>query len=133
MSLQVKLQTVSSEYSNLQLELSNIVEARQKLDAQLSENELVDKEFAQLTPDNVVYKQIGPVLVKQEKEDAKKDIKGRLEFIAGEIKRVEAQLHDIQAKLEIKKKELVDIQAALQQASTQEFPSPGVPLPSLGA
>jgi len=129
MSLQVKLQTVSSEYTNLQLELSNIVDARQKLDAQLSENELVDKEFAQLTPDNVVYKQMGPVLVKQEQEDAKKDIKGRLEFIAGEIKRVEAQLHDIQAKSENKKKELLEIQAALQQAS----PSPGVPLPSIAA
>jgi len=43
MSLQAKLQQASIEFQNLQAELSKVVEARQKLDAQLSENELVKK------------------------------------------------------------------------------------------
>nr|GAT44088.1 prefoldin subunit 6 [Mycena chlorophos] len=119
MSLQVKLQNASSEYTKLQMEMSAIVEARQKLDAQLSENEVVEQEFAKLTPENVVYKQIGPVLVKQEQDDAKKDVKGRLEFISSEIKRVEAQLQDIQKRSDKKKQELVDLQAALQQAAAK--------------
>ncbi|KAJ7786190.1 Prefoldin [Mycena metata] len=131
MSLQVKLQTASSEYQKLQADLSNAVEARQRLDAQLSENELVKKEFAQLAPDNIVYKQIGPVLVKQDQAEAKSNVETRLEFIRGEIKRVETQLQDIQSKSESKKNELVEIQAALQQAAQQTLP-PGAPLPSLG-
>lgn len=43
MSLQVRLQSVSEEFQKLQNDLSNTVEARQRLDAQLSENELVKK------------------------------------------------------------------------------------------
>jgi chaperonin cofactor prefoldin len=43
MSLQVKLQNASEEFQKLQNDLSNTVEARQRLDAQLSENELVKK------------------------------------------------------------------------------------------
>ena len=43
MSLQARLQTASSDYQKLQADLSNAVEARQRLDAQLSENELVKK------------------------------------------------------------------------------------------
>ena len=43
MSLEARLQAASSEYQKLQADLSNVVEARQRLDAQLSENELVKK------------------------------------------------------------------------------------------
>jgi hypothetical protein len=43
MSLQARLQAASSDYQRLQADLSNAVEARQRLDAQLSENELVKK------------------------------------------------------------------------------------------
>lgn len=43
MSLETKLQQASVEYQNLQANLSKAVEARQRLDAQLSENELVKK------------------------------------------------------------------------------------------
>lgn len=43
MSLQARLQAASSDYQRLQADLSNTVEARQRLDAQLSENELVKK------------------------------------------------------------------------------------------
>jgi len=43
MSLPARLQAASSEYQKLQVDLSNAVEARQRLDAQLSENELVKK------------------------------------------------------------------------------------------
>ncbi|KAJ7783661.1 prefoldin subunit 6 [Mycena maculata] len=128
MSLQTRLQTASSEYQKLQADLSNAVEARQRLDAQLSENDLVKKEFTQLAPDNIVYKQIGPVLVKQDQAEAKSNVETRLEFIRGEIKRVEAQLQDIQSKSENKKNELVQIQTALQQAAQQASPSPAAPL-----
>jgi hypothetical protein len=43
MSLPARLQAATSEYQKFQVDLSNAVEARQRLDAQLSENELVKK------------------------------------------------------------------------------------------
>ena len=43
MSLAARLQVASTDYQRLQADLSNAVEARQRLDAQLSENELVKK------------------------------------------------------------------------------------------
>jgi len=43
MSLTSKLQTASSDFQKLQEKLTKIVEVRQKLEAQLSENELVKK------------------------------------------------------------------------------------------
>lgn len=82
-------------------ELSLAVEARQRLDAQLSENELVRKvrqefetlviadsilqEFGMLTPENRVFKMVGPVLVKQDQEEAKSNVETRLDFIRSEM------------------------------------------------
>ncbi|KAF7964745.1 hypothetical protein HWV62_3386 [Athelia sp. TMB] len=136
-SLQARAQIASAEYQTLQGDLQAAVEARQRLDAQLSENEMVKKqrtishrngmqEFAQLTPNNIVYKQIGPVLVPQDQSEAKSNVDTRLDFIRGEIKRVEGQLKEIGAKSEKKKQELVEIQAEAQQSQVQA-PAPAAP------
>ena len=42
-SAQDQLQAATKVFQKLQSDLSNVVEARQRLDAQLSENELVKK------------------------------------------------------------------------------------------
>ncbi|EIM91830.1 prefoldin subunit 6 [Stereum hirsutum FP-91666 SS1] len=122
MSLEARLQAASAEYQKLQIDYSNAVEARQKLDAQLSENELVKKEFLTLTPENTVFKLVGPVLVKQDQNEAKQNVNTRLEFIQGEIKRIEAQLKTLGEKNEAKKMELVDLQTALQQRQQETNP-----------
>src|SRR6266404_1464389 len=102
MSLEARLQAASSDYQKLQADISNVVEARQRLDAQLSENELVKKgcrkrifcsmgsdsitqEFGTLSANNVVFKLVGPVLVKQDQAEAKSNVEKRLEFIGGEM------------------------------------------------
>ncbi|TBU24220.1 prefoldin subunit 6 [Dichomitus squalens] len=119
-ALQERLQTASADFQKIQNDLSLAVDARQKLEAQLSENELVKKEFASLTEENTVYKLVGPVLIKQDQTEAKQNVDTRLEFIRGEIKRVEGQLKDLGEKSEKKKLELVEIQAALQQQPINE-------------
>jgi prefoldin beta subunit len=132
MSLQVRAQAATTEYQKLQTDLQNAVEARQRLDSQLQENEMVKKEFTQLTPNNTVYKLIGPVLVQQDQSEAKSNVDTRLDFIRGEIKRLEGQLHDIGAKSEKKKNELVEIQAELQQQSQpQGSAAPASATPSI--
>ncbi|KAH8999923.1 prefoldin subunit 6 [Lactarius hatsudake] len=120
MSLEARLQAASGDYQKLQADLSSSVEARQRLDAQLSENELVKKEFSTLTPNNIVFKLVGPVLVKQDQAEAKSNVDKRLEFIGGEIKRIEAQLQEIEQKSEKKKLELVELQTELQQRQKQD-------------
>ena len=43
------------------------------------------QEFEQLTPENAVYKLIGPVLVKQDQVEAKSNVETRLGFIRSEM------------------------------------------------
>ncbi|KAH9947345.1 prefoldin subunit 6 [Amylocystis lapponica] len=105
-ALQLRLQNASADYQKLQADVSSAVEARQRLDAQLSENELVRKEFVNLTSANTVYKLIGPVLVQQDQSEARANIEKRLEFIRGEITRVETQLKELEEKSEKKKTEV---------------------------
>ncbi|KAK2461669.1 hypothetical protein APHAL10511_006132 [Amanita phalloides] len=119
-ALQAELQAASADFQKLQIDVSNVVEARQKLEVQLSENELVKKEFEHLTPENIVYKLIGPVLVTQDQGDAKANVETRLEFIRSEIKRVEGQLKELQSTQERKKQEIVE----MQQAAAAPSPSP---------
>ncbi|SCV67710.1 BQ2448_5321 [Microbotryum intermedium] len=94
---------------------SKAVAHRQRLDAQQSESQAVQKEFAALTPDNAVYKLVGPVLLKQDPTEAKANVEKRLQFINSEIERVERNLKELDAKLDKKKMELVHIQTQLKQ------------------
>ncbi|KAF2869195.1 Prefoldin [Massariosphaeria phaeospora] len=113
---QKKLQELSEDYQNLQGELSTAVEARQKLESQQQENTTVKKEFDLLADDANIYKQIGPVLLKQDKTEAVMGVNGRLEFIDKEINRFEKQIKDIQDKSEKLKMDIMQIQSSAQQS-----------------
>lgn len=66
-------------------ELEGLVDARQKLESQQQENQGVQSEFAQLDDESSVYKLVGPVLLKQDKNEAVMAVNGRLEFIEKEM------------------------------------------------
>lgn len=76
---------VSTFFSSLTVDMATVIEARQRLDAQMSENEQVLKEFASLKPHNTIYKIIGPGLMPQEQGEAKANVEKRLEFIKSEM------------------------------------------------
>ncbi|KAH7138028.1 Prefoldin [Dendryphion nanum] len=114
--VQKKLQELSEDYQKLQGELSTAVEARQKLESQQQENTTVQKEFAILDDEATIYKQIGPVLLKQDKTEAVMAVNSRLEFIDKEIQRIEKQIQDVQDKSEKVKMEIIQIQSSAQQA-----------------
>ncbi|KAG9314266.1 prefoldin subunit 6 [Chiua virens] len=117
MSLGARLQSKSTEFQKLQGDLAVLVEKRSRLDTQLSENEMVKKEFANLTPNNTVFKLVGPVLVPQDQTEARTNVETRLEFIRSEMKRVDTQIKDMEEQLEKKKLELVDLQSQLPAPS----------------
>ncbi|KID99661.1 Prefoldin, partial [Metarhizium majus ARSEF 297] len=114
--IQAKLQTLSDEYQKLQQDLQNTVNSRQKLQSQQQENAGVFKEFEKLGEDETIYKLMGPVLLKQDKVEAESTVKGRLDFIAGEVTRLETQIKETQDELEKKKAEIIQIQASAQAA-----------------
>jgi hypothetical protein len=60
----------------------------------------VAQEFDLLDDEANIYKQIGPVLLKQDKTEALMSVNGRLEFIEKEIRRFETQIKGIQDKSE---------------------------------
>ncbi|KAF1928977.1 Prefoldin beta-like protein [Didymella exigua CBS 183.55] len=117
--VQKKLQELSESYQSLQAELGTAVEARQKLESQQQENTTVKKEFDLLDDEANIYKQIGPVLLKQDKTEALMSVNGRLEFIEKEIRRFETQITGIQDKSEKLKVEIIQIQNAAQQQQQQ--------------
>ncbi|KAI6047735.1 prefoldin subunit 6 [Pisolithus marmoratus] len=117
------LQETSTEYQKLQTDLAMLVDKRTRLEAQLSENEMVKKEFANLTANNTIYKLIGPVLVPQDQNEAKTNVETRLEFIGGEIKRVESQIKEAEQQTENKRAELVAIQTNIRQSQSKNPPA----------
>ena len=79
---------VDGEYANLreyQEEIQKMSSDRQILMQQQSENEMVKQELALLDNNAQVYKLVGPVLMKNETEDAKQTVDQRLEMISGEL------------------------------------------------
>ncbi|KAF5896467.1 prefoldin subunit 6, partial [Clarias magur] len=83
-AIQKKLQSELEKYQQIQKDVSKSMSARQKLEAQLTENNIVKEELDLLDSQNTVYKLIGPVLVKQDLDEAKATVAKRLEYINGE-------------------------------------------------
>ncbi|XP_072331924.1 prefoldin subunit 6-like [Scyliorhinus torazame] len=114
--LQRKLQAEVEKYQSVQKDLSKCLSARQKLEAQVTENTIVKEELDLLESTNSVFKLIGPVLVKQDLEEAKSTVAKRLEYINGEIKRYEGQMKDLENKSELKRETLSKLQQDFQKA-----------------
>uniref|UniRef100_A0A8B9LIJ5 Prefoldin subunit 6 n=1 Tax=Astyanax mexicanus TaxID=7994 RepID=A0A8B9LIJ5_ASTMX len=97
-------------------DVSKSMSARQKLEAQLTENNIVKEELHLLDSQNTVYKLIGPVLVKQDLDEAKATVGKRLEYINGEIQRYETLLKDMERKSEQHREVLASLQQEYQRA-----------------
>jgi len=89
---QTALQSLTATYRTLEATLQTHISTRQRLSAQLQENASVAREFQTLksstsTSDDAptIYKMIGPVLLKQDRDEAILGVEGRLEFIRGEM------------------------------------------------
>ncbi|KAG9472129.1 prefoldin subunit 6 [Eleutherodactylus coqui] len=114
--LQERLQAEVTKYQQVQKDISSSMSARQKLEAQLTENNIVKEELALLDDSNTVYKLIGPVLVKQDLEEAKSTVDKRLQYINGEVKRYEALLKDLEQRSEQQRTSLTKLQQEYQRA-----------------
>ncbi|CAG0884085.1 unnamed protein product [Darwinula stevensoni] len=114
-AIQKKFQQEVERLKGLQKDSQKIIQSRQQLDAQLNENTLVLEELQKLESDANVFKLIGPVLVKQDTEEAKQNVQKRIEYIQGELKHCDTTLKDLNEKQESHKESIGKLQQQMQQ------------------
>ncbi|XP_062281636.1 prefoldin subunit 6 [Scomber scombrus] len=115
-AIQKKLKAEVEKYSQMQKDVSKSMASRQKLETQLTENNIVKEEMDLLDSTNTVYKLIGPVLVKQDLDEAKATVAKRLEYINGEIQRYETLLKEMEKKSDQHREVLSSLQQEFQKA-----------------
>eukprot|EP01036_Dinobryon_divergens_P053936 gene53936-72076_t len=79
-------------YRLLEEERQNLIAKKQVLLSQYNENILVKDELDLLSDPTPVFKLVGPVLMAVELEESKGNVSKRLEFIEGEMKKVDDQI-----------------------------------------
>ncbi|KAJ2657163.1 Prefoldin subunit 6 [Coemansia sp. RSA 1200] len=114
-----RLEAETMEFQKLQKEYSGLVASLQQLESQLQENELVEKEFKHLKsdPNARVYKMVGPVLVLQDSAEASANVDKRIEFIRGEMARVEKRIEQLAKDQEKKSVDIFKLQMDIQGVS----------------
>ncbi|GME76760.1 unnamed protein product [Ambrosiozyma monospora] len=110
-----EIEQLSKSFSQLQSNLSDLVVTRRQLETQFQENKIVKDEFNKLDDDSKIYKLVGPVLLPQDSAEANMNVDKRIEFIKGEIDRVEAKIAGTQKDMEKTRAEL--IQATTQRSA----------------
>lgn len=76
---------------------------------------MVLAEFNLMSSSANVYKLVGPVLAKQEVNEAKGNVEKRIDFITKEIERMDKLESDFTAKIEEKRKNIIKLQQDAQR------------------
>lgn len=108
-----------AKFRSLQEEMAEKHQTLQQLLAQQNENEMVQQELLLLKDEDRVYKMVGPVLLKNDLDDAKLTVSKRLEFINGEIKKVENSIQELERKASEVAKKANEMQGLMQQAAVE--------------
>ncbi|CAE8609655.1 unnamed protein product [Polarella glacialis] len=104
------------QFKGMQEGLQKAYESRMGLISQQQETDMVKDEFDTLEDGAIVYKLVGPVMVKQNPDDAKDNVNKRLEYIKGELERANKMIAGEEQELEAKQKELIKLQQVVQAA-----------------
>lgn len=116
-----ELEEKMKEYKLIESDLQTLFSQKQTILAQLNENTLVQGELGMIkTEEAKVYKLIGPVLVPVDFEDAKQNVAKRLEFIEGEVKKIEGLTDTKQEALSEMSKIIQQMQQKMAADATAE-------------
>lgn len=111
--IKLDFEKLSMEFSRQQNSINDLADARSKLETQYQENKIVLEEFEFLNEDSKIYKLTGPVLMPQDFGEAKMNVTKRIEFIQGEIKRVEDKIEKEQKLMEETRNKLLAVRAQM--------------------
>lgn len=76
------------------------------------------QEFAKLTPADKIYKRLGPALLPQDFHEATDNVTKRLEFIRGDLARVEKKIVELGGARDKLRGEIVALQSAAAGSSS---------------
>lgn len=109
-----------SKFRQLQQEISTSRSDLSVLLGQQTENEIVKQEFELLNQhDDPVYKEVGPVLLRVDMDDAKQTVAKRLEFISGEIEKLEKSIKSKEQKANETAQKVQEMQGAMQKVAVE--------------
>ncbi|XP_042875502.1 prefoldin subunit 6-like [Penaeus japonicus] len=114
-ALQKKFEDEVETYKKVQKDLTKTNGLRSQLDGQLNENKVVKEELDLIDDSAVVYKLIGPSLIRQDLEEARQNVNKRIDYIQQEIKRHENSMQKLEKEAEGKRDNLNKIQQQMQQ------------------
>jgi prefoldin beta subunit len=114
-----QFEALSLEFSQQQTNLNELMTARSQLETQYQENKIVLNEFESLNEESKIYKLTGPVLLPQEYSEAKMNVSKRIEFIEGEIKRVEDKIEKEEADIGKSRDKILALRAQQSQGQAQ--------------
>nr|CCA18279.1 conserved hypothetical protein [Albugo laibachii Nc14]CCA18447.1 conserved hypothetical protein [Albugo laibachii Nc14] len=117
MSKRVDVET--AKYHVLQEELQVLVAQQQKYRQQANENNMVKQELDLVHDETKVYKMVGPVLLKQDLEEAKTNVNKRIEFIKHELYKVTKKIEDKENEAIEVRKEIATIQMEMQKQAAE--------------
>lgn len=106
-----------AKFRELQDEMAKSKGDLQTLMGQQNENEMVKQELDLLGDSSKIFKMVGPVLMKNDLDDAKQTVGKRLEFINGEIKKLETSIATKEEKAAEIARKVQQIQGQMQQAA----------------
>lgn len=111
-----EMEQAVKELRKTQESLQSLMDGRAGLQTQAHENEMVKAEFKLLEDDANVYKLVGPVLVKQDLQEARANVDKRIEYIKEELARVDAQTKESEKKMEAQRGVVMQMQQKAQAA-----------------
>ena len=112
-----KYAAIVNEINENRAKLQTQYDLLRQLTAQKSENESVKKEFEILEPSGVIWKLVGPVMVKQDRDEARVNVDKRIEFITGDIAKAEEAIKILENEFEVKREELMKLQESATPAT----------------
>mmetsp|Transcript_11875 Transcript_11875/g.27843 ORF Transcript_11875/g.27843 Transcript_11875/m.27843 type:complete len:142 (+) Transcript_11875:77-502(+) len=108
-----------SMYRQLEAQQNHILSTRQSSLAQLRENEMVKDEMERLEEDAPVFKLVGPVLMRQDPDEAKQNVEKRIEFIRGEIKKSEAKIEENKKRMQEHGEKIMKLQGEMRSKAAE--------------
>ena len=113
--IQAQVQKETEKFQQLQADVTKNHTARLRFTQQLQESEMVKKELDLLDEEAVVYKLVGPALIKQDLVEAKANVEKRMDFMKKESDRLDNSLKGLESKQMQAQQEVAALQQKLQK------------------
>jgi len=106
-------------------EMQKLVTARQSMIAQVNENGMVKQEMDLLEEGAVIFKLVGPILVKQPLDEAKANVQKRLDFIKTELEKVQESMNEKEKESVAHKEKIMAMQREMQAGAAEAAQAAG--------